>query len=263
MFRLSGPADARGRLTGYSAKSSYQTRTHARDSWSCAVPSRRPCRSPSMACDLLYEPPSTTLVRIRTSGRREGPAGRIDTIRGTAMSIATASRTGLTSKLREHFGFRRFRPGQEKVVRSALAGRDTLALMPTGSGKSLCFQLPGAGDGGLDGRDQPADRPDEGPDRVARRRRASDAVAFNSTMSPRERQEAEEVVSRRREGVRLHDARATGQPRVPLAPEAGADRPVRGGRGALRQPLGPRLPPRLPRAGYRDRGAGATRPSWP
>ena len=39
------------------------------------------------------------------------------------MTQAMASRIGLTSKLREHFGFRRFRPGQEKVVRSALAGR--------------------------------------------------------------------------------------------------------------------------------------------
>ena len=59
------------------------------------------------------------------------------------MSIATATRMGLRSTLREHFGFRQFRPGQEKVVRSALSGRDTLVLMPTGSGKSLCFQLPG------------------------------------------------------------------------------------------------------------------------
>jgi len=40
------------------------------------------------------------------------------------------------------FGFDRFRPGQEAVVRDALAARDVLALMPTGGGKSLCFQLP-------------------------------------------------------------------------------------------------------------------------
>src|ERR1700758_2416355 len=66
------------------------------------------------------------------SGRRED----------RSMTVAAAPRSGLPSKLREHFGFRRFRPGQEKVVRSALSGRDTLAMMPTGSGKSLCFQLP-------------------------------------------------------------------------------------------------------------------------
>ncbi len=40
------------------------------------------------------------------------------------------------------FGFGRFRPGQQEVVHDALAGRDILALMPTGGGKSLCFQLP-------------------------------------------------------------------------------------------------------------------------
>ncbi|HJT76453.1 MAG TPA: ATP-dependent DNA helicase RecQ [Gemmataceae bacterium] len=48
----------------------------------------------------------------------------------------------LREKLREHFGFRRFRPGQMDAVRSALNGHDTLVLMPTGSGKSLCYQLP-------------------------------------------------------------------------------------------------------------------------
>ena len=43
--------------------------------------------------------------------------------------------------LKSWFGFDRFRQGQEAVVRDALAGRDLLAIMPTGGGKSLCFQL--------------------------------------------------------------------------------------------------------------------------
>ncbi len=47
----------------------------------------------------------------------------------------------LRPRLRELFGFADFRPGQEEVVRAAVEGRDTLALMPTGSGKSLTYQL--------------------------------------------------------------------------------------------------------------------------
>jgi ATP-dependent DNA helicase RecQ len=44
--------------------------------------------------------------------------------------------------LREVFGFPGFRPGQREAVEAALAGRDVLVVMPTGSGKSLCYQLP-------------------------------------------------------------------------------------------------------------------------
>jgi ATP-dependent DNA helicase RecQ len=48
----------------------------------------------------------------------------------------------LRHSLRAVFGIRRLRPGQEDVIRAALAGRDALAIMPTGAGKSLCYQLP-------------------------------------------------------------------------------------------------------------------------
>ena len=44
--------------------------------------------------------------------------------------------------LREHFGYPAFRPGQEAAVESVLAGRDTLVVLPTGGGKSLCYQVP-------------------------------------------------------------------------------------------------------------------------
>ncbi|MGR3364131.1 MAG: RecQ family ATP-dependent DNA helicase, partial [Maritimibacter harenae] len=44
--------------------------------------------------------------------------------------------------LKSVFGFDAFRPGQEEIVNAVTAGEDTLAIMPTGGGKSLCFQLP-------------------------------------------------------------------------------------------------------------------------
>ena len=50
--------------------------------------------------------------------------------------------TPLIDALKRAFGFDAFRPGQEAVVQDVLAGRDVLALMPTGGGKSLCYQLP-------------------------------------------------------------------------------------------------------------------------
>jgi ATP-dependent DNA helicase RecQ len=58
------------------------------------------------------------------------------------MSAPATTSRALQEKLRAHFGFRRFRPGQLQAVQSAMEGRDVLILMPTGSGKSLCFQLP-------------------------------------------------------------------------------------------------------------------------
>jgi ATP-dependent DNA helicase RecQ len=48
----------------------------------------------------------------------------------------------LRSALKRYFGFASFRPLQEEIIRDSLAGKDVFAVLPTGGGKSLCFQLP-------------------------------------------------------------------------------------------------------------------------
>lgn len=72
-------------------------------------------------------------------------AAQADSQPPTATKIANSRENllQLRQKLREHFGFQKFRPGQAVAVHLAVEGHDTLVVMPTGSGKSLCFQLPG------------------------------------------------------------------------------------------------------------------------
>ena len=57
--------------------------------------------------------------------------------------------TQLLPLLKQYFGFTSFRPLQEQIIRDALGGKDVFALLPTGGGKSLCFQLPALARPGL------------------------------------------------------------------------------------------------------------------
>jgi ATP-dependent DNA helicase RecQ len=65
------------------------------------------------------------------------------------MNLVEAKHNSKRQILKDIFGFDDFRPGQEAVVDALLAGRSVLAVMPTGSGKSLCYQVPALVLGGL------------------------------------------------------------------------------------------------------------------
>ncbi|HEX6529396.1 MAG TPA: ATP-dependent DNA helicase RecQ [Burkholderiales bacterium] len=93
------------------------------------------------------------------------------------------------SVLRRTFRLRSLRPGQREVIDSVLAGRDTLAIMPSGAGKSLCYQLPGLQMRGATIVVSPLialmkDQSDKLEDR------GIDAAAFNSAIPARERRDA-------------------------------------------------------------------------
>jgi DNA topoisomerase-3 len=78
---------------------------------------------------------STDLVRPRSSP-------------SIAPTVRAARPSDLDELLKSAFGFSSFRPYQEEVCRTAASGNDVLLVMPTGAGKSLCYQLPGIARGG-------------------------------------------------------------------------------------------------------------------
>ena len=161
----------------------------------------------------------------------------------------------------EHFGFPAFRPGQREACEAALADRDVLVVMPTGSGKSLCYQLPGAAARRPHDRGLAARGADAGPGGGAARRAGSATGSRWSTPS------------RTPTPTPTRCARAAaGELRLLyVAPERfsspgflermreAARRPVRGRRGALRVAVGARLPARLLPPGRRRARTSARR----
>src|SRR3981189_281129 len=115
----------------------------------------------------------------------------------------------LSEALKQHFGYEAFRKGQEAIVRSVLSGRPTIAILPTGGGKSLCYQLPALLLEGTTVVVSPLvalmkDQVD------ALRARGIAATFINSSLAESERQERQGAL--RRGGYRLGGA---GPPGVP------------------------------------------------
>lgn len=114
------------------------------------------------------------------------------------MSLESISaETDLLTPLRRYWGYSTFRPLQERIVRSLLAGHDACVVMPTGGGKSLCYQLPAVVSGGTAVVISPliALMQDQGAQLA---QMEIPAAVLNSTLSESEQAK---VMSRAREGA--------------------------------------------------------------
>ena len=158
--------------------------------------------------------------------------------------------------LRKTFGFEAFRPGQAEIVAAILDGRDVLAVMPTGSGKSLCYQLPALWRGRPDDRGVAADRADAQPGgAIARLWRRCGGVEFGQRRG-REPRGARAISRAASCGSFMLRRNGCSEPRRSIFSSARKLAHARGRRGALHLAMGPRLPSRICRARH---GAGGAR----
>ncbi len=158
------------------------------------------------------------------------------------MTVVAADRA---DQLLAELGFESWRPGQKEAVEAGLEGRDSLIVMPTGGGKSLCYQLPGLATEDLTIVVSPliALMNDQWQRLIA----AGHPVAMiSSGMSPEAARGRPRPGAQRRGADRLLLAGALCLQCLPRCAGAAADRPDGGRRGALRLGVGARLPARLP-----------------
>ena len=130
--------------------------------------------------------------RLRAPGAIEGHAGKVRGARlvppaGGYVILDTGEASKLVvdfhSALQEKFGFKRFYPGQEEVVTRVMAGHDTLAILATGAGKSLTYQLPALMLEGTTVVVSPLIALMKDQLDMLRERGITDVVALNSTLS--------------------------------------------------------------------------------
>ena len=68
---------------------------------------------------------------------------------GGKSNVRAMQQSPLLTLLKHHFGYTQFRHNQQEIIENVLAGKDTMVLMPTGGGKSVCYQLPALALGGV------------------------------------------------------------------------------------------------------------------
>jgi ATP-dependent DNA helicase RecQ len=86
--------------------------------------------------------PIRRILPLPFHGPISSPLRPVSFTLGAVPAESLAVNADLLTPLKEVFGYASFRPLQEDIIRASLAGRDVFALLPTGGGKSLCFQLP-------------------------------------------------------------------------------------------------------------------------
>ena len=132
--------------------------------------------------------------RVFHAGKRPRTVVRPSRVRESKLALSSRGavaysrpvslhRDQLFAPLKQFFGFTSFRPLQEEIIRDSLAGKDVFAVLPTGGGKSLCFQLPALAATGPHGRRLAAHRADEGPGGRAAGRAAWPRRFLNSSLA--------------------------------------------------------------------------------